>query len=247
MPEVTRQLITMQRVNADKSLTVFYPKTIASQVYINANTTLADHVTDTDVHLLPTERTALTNTNSANGYVKLDANGLVPTGMINPSVLAINRQYNNIAGLLAANANDVVEGQLVMVVDASADSTVTSGWAIYRRLVGSSDLTQLSSWQKIAEAESIDVTVTWDSISGKPNNTAAEIEQAVTDDHTHANKEVLDLITYDTAGLKYNGNLIAFDSDVTHFVVAETSNVQTAITNVNTGTIVLEVTGTGTF
>lgn len=44
-------------------------------------------------------------------------------------------------------------GDIVLVDDASADATVASGWAMYRHL-------GVSSWQKIAEEESMDVVLT---------------------------------------------------------------------------------------
>ena len=49
-----------------------------------------------------------------------------------------------------------------MVLDASEDPTVDTGWAIYRRLTNATDLSDMASWQKIAEKESLDVVVSWE-------------------------------------------------------------------------------------
>lgn len=109
-------------------------------------------------------------------------------------------------------------GDLCWVKDASADSTVTSGAAEYIY----EDST--NGWVKIAEAESMDVVVSWADIQNKPSSTVAAIDAAATfvagldsavtaaalksaidDDHTHSNKSVLDAIDstaksgYDTA------------------------------------------------
>lgn len=217
---ITKRLVTLQRVTGSNAADIFYPKTVAGQVYINAEetATLADHIADSNLHITATERGYLTNARTANGVAILDANGFVPVSNLNPSVLAITKEFADVAAMLTDAGASVEAGQLVMVIDASTDPTVTSGWAIYRKRTGTGiDYTQLAGWQKIAESESLDVTVTWDNIQGKPSSTPAQIDQAVTDDHTHANKATLDLITYDTANsrLMYNGTeQIAFMSQV---------------------------------
>ena len=132
----TEKLITLSRVNADKSVSVYYPKTVAGQVFLDAQgTTLADHVNDTNIHLSATERARLTATGGANGYALLDNNGFVPAANINPAVLAITTEFTNIAAM-TAGADNVPQGQLVWVNDASADDTVETGWAVYRKKVG---------------------------------------------------------------------------------------------------------------
>jgi hypothetical protein len=172
----------------------------------------------------------LTAKNTANGFLQLDANGFVPTSNINPALLAITTEFADITAL-GTGASGVEVGQLVMVTDASADTTVASGWAIYRKRVdtepASLDYTKVNGadagWQKIAESESIDVTVQWDNISGKPSSTPAEIDQAVTDDHTHANKATLDLITFNSTSnnLAYNNEDLAFSKDVATFQIVD--------------------------
>lgn len=243
----TKTLISLSRVNADGSLNYIYPKTVASQVFTDENTgkTVADHVADTNVHLSAAERTALTKTNTAEGYVKLDENGFVPASMINPSVIAVNTEFADITALLAASTTDVIEGELVMVTDASADSTVASGWAIYRRKVGATDLTKLDSWQKIAEAESLDVVVSWDNIQGKPTSAVADIDDAVAKKHAHANAAVLDLLTQggtqEAPTLNFSGKELAYTADVNKiFLTTDASS----LTGTKAGDLVLVQTGT---
>lgn len=62
-------------------------------------------------------------------------------------------QYR-VADITARNALDagMSVGDRVMVDDASADVTVTSGWALYQWLSS-------GVWRKIAEAESLDISV----------------------------------------------------------------------------------------
>lgn len=59
-----------------------------------------------------------------------------------------------VADIAARNALDssMSVGDRVMVDDATADATVTSGWALYQWLSS-------GVWRKIAEAESLDITV----------------------------------------------------------------------------------------
>lgn len=293
-----KKLITMTRVNESGGYDTLYPKTLASQVFVNdtGSETLADHVTNTDVHLTADERAALTATNSANGYLKLGEDGYVPVSKLNPSVIAVHKEFNNVAGLVAG-ADGVQPGQLVMVVDATDDSTVGTGWAIYRKRnaqgvdftivndvpetfvaatgtfvsgttyftdatgttevntegfeAGVTDVSsyfvasgtgKVSGWQKIAESESLDVVVNWDSIQNKPSSTVADIDDAVTKKHEHSNKAVLDSLTYDTT-LKYNGNAIAFTNSVIEFQVVDSSNVPTA-SSLKANDLVFVVSGT---
>ena len=247
----TKNLITLMRVNAAKDgFDIYYPKTIASQVvYDAAGHTLQDHVNDTDIHLSASERTALTNVNQANGYLQLDGNGYVPSSNLNPSVLAVSIEFDNINDLTDTTRNgNVAPGQLVMVVDASDDPTVTSGWAIYRRLSSAVDLSQLASWQKIAENESMDLVLNWANLADKPSSLVADIDDAVTKRHEHANKAALDLLNGSASdaavvSLSYNGFALSFEKDVTTFTVADAENLPTA-SSLKTGDFVLAVSGT---
>ena len=228
--DYTQKLITMTRVNSTGALEIFYPKTVAQNVYIDSTTKVSDHVVDTNLHITAAERTALTGYNQANGFAKLDANGFVPTANINPSILAITTEFANIAAMLAST--DVEAGQLVWVNDASADTTVTSGWAVYRKKVGTGiDYTELTGWTKVAESESLDVVVDWANIQNKPSSTVAQIDQAVADDHTHSNKAQLDLIGFDstTSRPTYNSNLLAYRADVSKVVVAAEADAATVV------------------
>lgn len=85
---------------------------------------------------------------------------------------------------------------LVYVIDATGDVTVSSGAAlyIYRHLT--------TSFHKIAEYESIDLSIAWVNISGKPTSTPIQIDQAVTNSHTHTNKTLLDSYTQTESDLQ---------------------------------------------
>ena len=93
---------------------------------------------------------------------------------------------------------------LVLVLNATGDPTVASGAATYA--YRHSD----SSWTKISEAESMDINFSWANLSGKPTSSVADIDDAVSKRHAHANKTQLDKIDQDASGnLTYNGNLPA--------------------------------------
>ena len=141
----------------------------------------------------------------------------------------------------AADINKIYAGELVMVTDASEDPTVESGWAIYRRLTNATDLTDLASWQKIAEKESLDVVVSWDNLKDKPTSTVSAIDAAVTNSHTHANKVVLDKLSEQDGVLCYDGLPVAMAEDVTKFVVQAE---QPAIETLKVGDFWYQTTGT---
>lgn len=99
--------------------------------------------------------------------------------------------------------------QTVLVIDASADPTVTTGAASYVWRASA------STWIKIAEAESMDVVQTWAAIQGRPTSPVASIDDAVTKRHAHTNKTQIDKIGEDAQGnLTYGGALphIGWDS-----------------------------------
>jgi len=241
----TKRLITIQRVAANGTdYDIYYPRTVASQVFYDEanNLTVADHITDTaQIHLTAAERTALTNYNQANGFAKLDANGYVPTANINPAVLAITTEFANIAAMLAST--DVEAGQLVWVNDATADTSVTSGWAIYRKKVGTGiDYSTIAGWTKVAEAESLDVVVSWDNIQNKPNSSVADIDDAVSKKHEHSNKaaldELADATVSDVVGLTYKSRALAFDDQVTTFTLVQNGGTVPAASSLDVGDFV---------
>lgn len=88
---------------------------------------------------------------------------------------------------------------MILVVDASADATVSAGSALYAY-----DFATTTTY-KIAEYESMDVTLEWASISGRPVATPAQIDAAVGASHSHSNKAVLDKLGEDVDGLTFDG------------------------------------------
>lgn len=87
--------------------------------------------------------------------------------------------------------------KMVLVVDATGDASVLAGAATY--------VNDGSKWIKIAEHESLDVTLEWASIQNGPTSSVTDIDQAVTNSHTHANKVVLDSLTFsEQTGLMYS-------------------------------------------
>jgi hypothetical protein len=103
---------------------------------------------------------------------------------------------------LTTASDGIITGSLVWVTDASDDSTVSSGAACYLANVSGSTIT----WTKVAEAESMDLVINWADIQNKPSSTVSQIDQAVTDSHTHSNATVLAGLSADaTSGnLKFN-------------------------------------------
>jgi len=92
---------------------------------------------------------------------------------------------------------NVLEGQEVFVLDATADTDVDSGGAKY--------VFDGTNWIKTSEVESMDIDFTtlqiaWGQITGGPTSTPAQIDTAVSQTHTHSNKAVLDVIGEDVNG-----------------------------------------------
>ena len=86
--------------------------------------------------------------------------------------------------------------KMVLVVDATGDGSVLAGAATY--------VNDGNNWIKIAEHESLDVTLEWASIQNGPTSTVAAIDAAVTASHSHTNKATLDLLSATGGDLYYN-------------------------------------------
>lgn len=108
-----------------------------------------------------------------------------------------------VADITARNAlNTKNYNFTVLVIDATGDGTVASGSALYA--FRNTD----NVFLKVAEYESMDASIAWTGISGRPTSLPSSIDQAVTDSHTHSNKTQLDKIGENVAGdATYNGGV----------------------------------------
>jgi hypothetical protein len=120
--------------------------------------------------------------------------------MIDTSISQLN-STSVVADIATRDALTPQEGDQALVTDASGDATVSSGAATY--------VYNGTAWVKISEAESMDITLNWSDIVGKPTSAVAEIDDAVSKRHTHANKTELDKVGEDGNGdMTYNGSNI---------------------------------------
>lgn len=117
--------------------------------------------------------------------------------MISDSMAAFNTVLV-VADIAARNALTLTANAQVLVLNAVGDATVTSGAALYVYDYAT------TTWHKVSEYESLDVVLDWASIQNKPTSTVAQIDQAVADSHTHANKTLLDLLSEVGGHLHYN-------------------------------------------
>lgn len=92
---------------------------------------------------------------------------------------------------------------LILVVDATGDPTVSEGSALYAFDHA------LNETYKVAEWESMDISLKWEDIDGRPTSTVAQIDLAVTQTHTHANKTTLDKLSEENGELLFAGESIA--------------------------------------
>ncbi len=118
--------------------------------------------------------------------------------LINSSLTAIS-QIKIVPDIAARNALAPTSTVYVYVQNATGDATVASGGATYLYNVAG------SVWIKVSEAESMDVTLNWSALVGKPSSPVADIDDAVAKRHTHANKTELDKIGEAGGELTYNG------------------------------------------
>lgn len=104
--------------------------------------------------------------------------------------------YADLMAIVAGTENVV---KLVYVLDATGDTTVSSGAASYLVNPNSNTI------EKLSEFESLDMISTWANLEDKPMSAVADIDDAVAKRHTHANKATLDLLADASGKLTYNG------------------------------------------
>lgn len=159
---------------------------VANAIYYVKNGTKFDvYVTDSAAKAVP-----------QNSVTEAQVNTIVSQAIANvnsATIVADIPARDALASSLTANA-------FVFVQDASADATVDAGAALY--LFNNANDTFI----KVSEYESMDIVLSWNNIQGKPTSTVAQIDSAVANAHTHANKAVLDKIGEDASGVPtYNG------------------------------------------
>jgi hypothetical protein len=107
-----------------------------------------------------------------------------------------------VADIAARNALSLNRNTIVYVINATGDTSVTAGAATY--LWNQAN----STFSKVAEFESMDVVLSWSNIQGRPSSTPANIDDAVSKRHTHANMAQLDLYGAASGVATYNGEPI---------------------------------------
>ncbi len=140
--------------------------------------------------------TGTTGSVVATTVTKADVNTAISTAI---GALDLSNSVEFAANITARNSLSLSKSTFVYVADATADATVAAGAAMY--LFDSATTT----WHKVTEYESLDLVLNWDNVTGKPNSSVADIDDAVTKRHSHANMAVLDLLTAPSGQLLYNG------------------------------------------
>lgn len=113
--------------------------------------------------------------------------------------LDTSNTVNFVADIDARNEMTPTKSMFVYVADATADETVSAGAAMYLY-----DLSN-ETWHKVTEYESLDLVLSWDNISGKPESSAEDIDDAVATRHIHENATVLEMLSDIDGQLLYNG------------------------------------------
>ena len=128
--------------------------------------------------------------------IESDIQGWIATAMAGVNGVTI------VADITARNALTPTSNMFVYVVNATGDTSVAVGAAMYLYNFGA------TTWIKVTEYESLDLVMSWANLTGKPTSTPAAIDAAVTA-ATHANRTELDLIGSSGGVLTYNGNPVA--------------------------------------
>jgi hypothetical protein len=140
-------------------------------------------------------------TNAAGTQARRIINSDDIQAMIDASLAGSGSNIEIVADIAARDALTKTNGKYVLVLDATGDSTVSSGAASYVWRAAT------NQWIKLTEYESMDLTITWAMIQGKPTSSPSAIDTAVSNSHTHSNMTQLSKVGEDANGdFTYNGN-----------------------------------------
>ena len=142
------------------------------------------------------------------GVAKSVGNSVMINQLVTAALASWEKTSNSmpiVADIAARNALTLTleKNSFILVLDATDDATVDTGSALYAYDFNA------STTYKIAEYESMDVTIDWTDIQNKPSSTATQIDDSVGKAHTHNNKAVLDKFTESSGELNYDGEPIA--------------------------------------
>lgn len=142
-------------------------------------------------------------TNNA-GEARAVGNSAMINSLITSAVSMVN-SVKIVADIVARDALTLAAtgNLMILVLDATDDATVTLGSALYAYDFDTKET------HKVSEYESMDVVLNWGAIDGRPSSSVADIDDAVTKRHAHANKAVLDKWSEGVGGTPlYDGNSI---------------------------------------
>lgn len=136
--------------------------------------TVQTHIDDAVAHVTAAEHALLKEFNAAEKLVQIGADGKIPPELYETGSTTTNYEkatYAELSSIEGAKAGDTC-----FVSDATGDSTVSAGWAIYRY--------NGTAWEKIQEKEGLDIviptTIDWANVQNKPTSTVTDIDDAVT-------------------------------------------------------------------
>lgn len=159
-----KDLSTNDYTDADKAKVTTIPADFDVNDYVEKETGKGLSTND----FTNTYKNAIDSMPAPSSIALLDANSKIPVANLPPEFTALE----TVATYSDLPATNLFDGRRVMVLDASGDSTVSSGFAVY---VYS---TTNQAWRKILEGESMDVSaiVDWLNIQNKPSDLLHETD-----------------------------------------------------------------------
>ena len=146
------------------------------------------------------------------GYAPLNSDGKITNAFL-PDNYASNRPFAVVDTIDERDAlPDVKEAMLVLVNEVETTNPLDpSGPKIKQPILYYCKSTVPTVvWIPYVTINNTNATLTWDILAGKPTSNVADIDDAVTKAHTHANATVLDLLSANSDGkLMYNSDVIS--------------------------------------
>ena len=167
----------------------------ANTMYLVGNTNFADSL---EIHMTSSDAAATLHVPT-----KSEISAMIGSQIASYNNIRVVATYADMTDLSIENRSMVV-----MVLDATADTSVGSGGAAYVLQATGTVEAPVATVYKIYEFESLNenFVLNWSAIVGKPTSSADAIDDAVAKAHSHANVALLDgLATNGDGNLTLNG------------------------------------------
>lgn len=206
--------IVIRRLESDGQFHIYFPQTDI-EGFQDADEYVKQHWSDESVHVSESDRV-----NVFNKSIVLDESGHIPESILSKAKRLQVKDFANFTELKAAQEQgNVAANEYIMVLDASdKEEHPHSGWEVVLATATESGI----KFEAVSSSQMVDYAINLANVENGTTSTSQQIDELVSNDHTHANLEILNSLTdekfeeiakkKDMTPIKYGENAIALEN-----------------------------------